>query len=414
MTSSLIDNITFPVQIKHALTYFTELWEKADTNPAELGQHHTKKEKLEREKKLNLLINDLNKEKNSAKEKSVEETKELFSLFKRFFFTLLDLNKQDSFDLFSREVELVTENFVKQARAFDPSLKKKEIFQACRNVWIMTGLQEFFGIKIELTPSILAYSLLYPLSDNYLDNESISIEEKIAFNKRLSQCLGGEKIKPLNLNEEKIYNLIKKIESQFPRSGFPLVYESLLSIHSAQKRSLKLNQSNGRLSKHKIRNIVFEKGGTSVVADGYLVAGNLQPSETKSLFGYGVYLQLLDDIQDIKQDLKNSTRTIFSSSVFNNYLDNLTNRTFWFGQKVMAEMSTVNKKNDNSFIDVMNKSLNMLLIESVCLSDKHFTKSYINYIENFSPITFKKLKKLRSDSSPEKFSYLSTLDKTSH
>lgn len=44
------------------------------------------------------------------------------------------------------------------------------------------------------------------------------------------------------------------------------------------------------------------KGGASLLADGYLVRGELGPGEAELCFGYGVFLQLLDDLQDVAAD----------------------------------------------------------------------------------------------------------------
>ena len=90
-------------------------------------------------------------------------------------------------------------------------------------------------------------------------------------------------------------------EEQYNRIDFPEVYQSLYAIQKGQTDSLKLLKSNG-LSENEIRRVCFEKGGASVLADGYLVAGKLTKKEEQALFGYGVYLQLLDDIQDLFLD----------------------------------------------------------------------------------------------------------------
>ncbi len=62
------------------------------------------------------------------------------------------------------------EKFITTARKENPQLKDEEIFQALRNVWIMNSLQIYWGLPVEMTPSVYAYSMLYPYTDNFLDN----------------------------------------------------------------------------------------------------------------------------------------------------------------------------------------------------------------------------------------------------
>lgn len=45
----------------------------------------------------------------------------------------------------------------------------------------MIAFQLIMGIKIELTTSIFGYNMLYPYTDNVIDNPNISKEEKKQF-----------------------------------------------------------------------------------------------------------------------------------------------------------------------------------------------------------------------------------------
>ena len=76
--------------------------------------------------------------------------------------------------IFSDEMLMSTKDFVRKAWIFDPELGNHEMFQALRNVWIMLGLQSFFGKEVKITPSLLGYSLLYPYTDNLIDDAAIS------------------------------------------------------------------------------------------------------------------------------------------------------------------------------------------------------------------------------------------------
>ena len=86
----------------------------------------------------------------------------------------------------------ITEKFIDKVKAFDPKMGVYDIFQAIRNVWIMNSIQILFDMEVKLTPSIFSYSMLYPYSDNYLDDSSISVGDKIEFNKKFRRWLTGE------------------------------------------------------------------------------------------------------------------------------------------------------------------------------------------------------------------------------
>src|SRR5208282_5862747 len=106
------------------------------------------------------------------------------------------------------EAELITNHFLpvgtqlgRWARKFDPTLSNADTIQACRNAWSCCGLQALLGQPMELTPSILAYSLLYPYSDNYLDHPGLSTANKLQFSERFRQRLYGEPLLPADPRE---------------------------------------------------------------------------------------------------------------------------------------------------------------------------------------------------------------------
>ncbi len=215
----------------------------------------------------------------------------------------------------------VAEEFIKAAKKKDSELKPEEIFQALRNVWIMNSLQIFWGLPLKMTPSVYAYSMLYPYTDNFLDNPDLRNDEKIEFNNRLYRVLDGEKLIPKDFIEEKVFSLVSQIESQYNRDTYQQVFESLRLIQEAQAESMK--QDNDEiLTGDKILPISFFKGGTSVLADAFLVKGNLNIEEMHFAFTYGTFLQLLDDLQDAESDKKINHQTLFSIKGDNELIDN--------------------------------------------------------------------------------------------
>ena len=122
-------------------------------------------------------------------------------------------------------MELLTEDFLpvgtklaRWARRFDESLSMADIIQANRNAWTACGLQPLLGERMELTPSILGYSLLYPYTDNFLDRTDVSGEEKRRFGERFRRRLEGERSCGRECGHEAaLWALVGLIEGQYSR-----------------------------------------------------------------------------------------------------------------------------------------------------------------------------------------------------
>jgi hypothetical protein len=140
--------------------------------------------------------------------------------------------------IFSPEFFAVTRDFARRSRDFNRRMEAASVAQALRNVWVMNMLQMFLGRKPLLSPSVFAYSMLYPYTDNYLDRPGISRKSKEAACKRLGLRLLGIPLEPLEPHEAAVFRLIVMIEDEFPRTEFPEVHESLLAIHAGQVHSL--------------------------------------------------------------------------------------------------------------------------------------------------------------------------------
>lgn len=229
----------------------------------------------------------------------------------------------------------------------------------------------------------------------------ISGKEKQDFSVRFNQRLHGEKVKPENFTEEQLFRLLAFFEDEFSRNEYPEVYESLYAIQKGQTDSLRLVNENA-LSDLSTKTICFEKGGASVLADGYLVAGKLTKEQERALFGYGVYLQLLDDIQDVNEDAFAKTKTMFTGTEKQN-IGKSVNQTINFGRSVLEEMKCFPGAKDGNFLKLMNRSLETMIIESVGLNNTWYTVEYLNYLEKFSPLHFEFVRKKKAQSKSQRF-----------
>ena len=283
--------------------------------------------------------------------------------------------------------EIIAE-FSEQARSFDPEISGEDIYQASRNVWSMNFMQLLLGLPVQLTPAIFAYSMLYPYTDNYLDDPSISPKLKLDFNLRFNQRLKGEPAQTANSSEEKIWRLIEIVESQFDRQSCPQVYESLSAIQEAQTRSLSLIKSGADPYEIDVLGISIEKGGTAVLADGYLVAGDLTESQRSFMFGYGVFTQLMDDQEDVEHDMKAGLNTVFSLTAHHWPLDRVTNRTFHLAANVLNCMDNFEGAEISTVKELFSRGIDLILIDAAGRNRSYYSWEYLSQLERYFPFRF--------------------------
>ena len=274
-----------------------------------------------------------------------------------------------------------------EARRFDPRLSTADVYQASRNLWTAGALQILLGRPAELTPALFAYSLLYPYTDNHLDDPTASLAAKRAFNRNLRRRLCGLPVAPANHREHKVCALVDRIESQYDRARYPGLYRSLLAIQKAQEESLGLRRE-ARLAPAELLRGVVAKGGASVLADGYLAAGRLTPEQEEFSFGWGVLLQFGDDLQDVLEDLAGGTATLFSESAGRQPLDHLTNRVFEFGDAVFARLRGFRAPGTGPVKQFIRNNAATLLITAAGAAHRLHTRSYIQALERHSPFRF--------------------------
>jgi len=276
----------------------------------------------------------------------------------------------------------------RRARRFDPGAGTADILQASRNAWTACALQVLLGGRMQLTASIFAYSMLYPYTDNYLDSPRVPREAKMGFSARFGRRLAGEAVAPENHHEEMIWRLVELIEGQYDRAGWPQVFESLLGIHKAQQNSIALLRRGTGSPGIEVVRLSFDKGGASVLADGYLAAGALSPQEAQFVFGWGVLLQLADDLQDVREDCRDGMLTVFSEIAGREPLDRRTNRTLHFARRVMRWMGGLAGPECQALKEMVERSSGSLLIRAAGEAPDLYTSDYLAALETHSPFRF--------------------------
>ncbi len=290
--------------------------------------------------------------------------------------------------LFTGEALEATRQFIRQARAFAPAITDQSLFQALRNLWVTHSVQLFLRAPIALSPALFAYSMLYPWTDNCLDDLRLDRAAKLAFGDWLTLRLSGANAPPRDLHSEQVGRLMGMIERLYPRAEFPAVYLSLLAIHHAQMRSLDQQDAARTWDEQALLNLSIAKGGASVLTDACLVRGSLTDDEAEFMFAYGVVLQLMDDVQDLRDDLANRHATIFTRQTGVGPLDEVTTRLWAFTQKVLWSFSRFASAQPCSLKSLIQDNLRLLLVQTVARNHEFYTPDFVSRVEAASPVRF--------------------------
>lgn len=297
----------------------------------------------------------------------------LFQKVKEFMIETLEIDAWVCDELFDEAYYNSSVEFMQRARAFKTEMPFEDIFQALRNVWVINSMQIYMGVDVKLTDAVFAYSMLYPLTDNYLDDPKISKEEKQSFNKRFYNKIKNNEDSPRNAHEKDIFYMINLIEKDFPREHYKDVYKSLLGILDAQDKSLS-QQDIDTLFDIDLLGYTFYKGGTSVLVDAYLVKGTLTEREAFLAYGYGVILQIADDLQDIDEDIKNNHNTMMNIQARYNQLDDIFLKYERFIELYFKECYDSITKKQEALKILLSTSVEVLVLGGIFKNKKYFSR----------------------------------------
>jgi hypothetical protein len=289
--------------------------------------------------------------------------------------------------LFNRDGLEATRAFVRAAKSFDPDLKDESLFQALRNLWIVNTIQLLLDQPLSVSPAIFGYSMLYPWTDNYLDDPSLPAPSKLAFGEWLEQRLGGAAADPADAHAAQVSQLVALIEGCFPRAGFAEVYLSLQAIHHAQMASLRQQRSAHGMSGRELLRTTFQKGGASVLPDAYLAAGSLSEAEAEFMFGFGALLQLIDDLQDLQADLANGHSTLFAQPA-GGLLDGATTRLWSFAQAVLWSPGPFDAPKHRPVKELIQESCKLMVLQAVARNQRLYSPDFAAQLEAASPFRF--------------------------
>ena len=356
---------------------------------------YSRRQQREREKAYDRALKEVERETRQARRIGSQRVNDrIVASFARFSAMALDLD--------DRAVTLLTYDFLpvgtglaRWSKQFDSGLSNADIVQACRNAWTACGLQPLLGAPMGITPAIVGYSLLYPYTDNYLDQLSLSRDQKLRFTHRFRSRLRGEPIAAQTPHEASVWYLVQLIEEQFPRIRYPRIFDALLAIHQAQEESIVQLGASGGLADDEILRISCAKGGTSVLADAYLVRGELDESEIQFAFLWGVLLQLGDDLQDVQEDLERGSDTLFTRAIRRGLtLDNLVAQLLNMSDRVSAEMDAL-PNGDRTLKSLLRMSWRSLILMAAAQARRYFSPAFLDSLETRSPFRFSFLRARR-------------------
>jgi hypothetical protein len=329
--------------------------------------------------------------------------------FARFSASALDLPAEAT-QILTHDFLPVGVSLARWARRFDANLSMPDIIQACRNAWTACGLQPLLGERVRITPSILGYSLLYPYSDNYLDSEDISSQEKVQFCERFRERLRGDALIPINSREAALWTMVQLIEGEYPRADCPQVFDCLLAIHQAQEESITQVSTSALCEANELLRVSCAKGGTSVLADACLARGWLSEEESRFAFEWGVLLQLGDDLQDVCEDMQRGSDTLFSRAAAQSQpLDGLVMQLLHFADRVGARMDGL-LHGSATLRNLLKMSWRSLIVGAVANSHEFFSPEFLREAERSSPFRFAFLRARRERLSSRQGLYATLFD----
>lgn len=273
----------------------------------------------------------------------------------------------------------ITCSFIKDARSFDASMSLENIGQAMRNVWIFMLLEKLFDHPLRYHKAIFAYSMLYPYTDNFLDDTNITLAKKQAFNDWFTKRLQGKENLHVADDVRHIHRLIEMIEDVFPREQYQNVYTALLLIQQGQCKSLLQTQTSDQKT---IMRISIEKGAASVIADGMLIKGELNAMQYQFCVEYGYMLQIADDIQDQKEDIAICHHTLASILTKKQERKALANQVLHYIQDVVWSRCPIQEEHVRSCII---QSCTQLLISSILKNAMLYPSAYIHQLKQYLP-----------------------------
>lgn len=285
---------------------------------------------------------------------------------------------QPTIDAFAEEIF----EFLRHVRKFAPELTFTDIGQAIRNYIVYAMFKKIHNDNSGFSRSGFGYSMLYPFTDNYIDNNKCTSEEKQAYNRMIHEKINGHSVKPTTHHQSKTCDLLQAIDEEYPREYATGAQQLLLMMLEAQEFSIRQQYRELPLSKEERLDISIYKGGISVLIDRFFVKKEITETDLYFYLEFGFFLQMADDLQDIKEDSSVGHSTLFTLDLRPEKPEKVVNQLLHFLNNIMENY----KADNNQFKNFILSASNLLILSSVVGSKEFFSRKYLNMIENYLPI----------------------------
>ncbi len=281
--------------------------------------------------------------------------------------------------------------FLRQVRTFAPEISLEDIGQAIRNYIVFIMFKEIHQAPAGFSNAAFGYSMLYPFTDNYIDG-TVSVQEKQQYNIMIRNQIKQNPIKTTTLHEKKTCQLLDMIEAEFPVADDTSMEMLLEMMLDAQVDSLKQQSSEYALSYEDRLDISICKGGLSVFIDRLLIKHPIAAEDLDFYLGFGLYLQLADDLQDIEEDYTNGSQTIFTCNLQQEAVEKTINQLLQFVTNLVNHFSFTSKELQEFVLYASQQ----LIFTSVVRSRKYVSEAFLCKIEQYLPVTMQYYEESRS------------------
>jgi len=301
---------------------------------------------------------------------------------------------QQSLGIFQDELKA----FLVHAREFAPELSIEEIGQAIRNYVVYMMFNEMNQIRPGFSMAAFGYSMLYPFTDNYIDNPQCSDRDKILYNQIIRDKIAGMEVHPDSTHQQKTCELLSAIESEYPRDSDSAIFSLLSMMLEAQEDSLRQQSKGTSLSLSERLDISLYKGGISVLIDRFFVRKEITEDDLLFYLGFGFFLQLADDLQDIREDSAAGHQTVLTVDESRGYKEKTVNRMLHFVHQLLHDFQAEN----DVFKNFVLLNCYQLIYSSAVGSREFFSHEYLEKLEKYFPVTYPFLEKMNKSKNENK------------
>lgn len=351
--------------------------------------HEQSREPLTEEEWAECLIVKTTKEEKHKNQKVLENFIKKARNGKFDFQYLLDneqfvlLEKYMGSELFAQYITSMCQ-FFRGVRTFDPSITAPWVWQALRNYLIYGTIVGMEAGEQGCHDAIMGYSLLYPYTDNYIDNPDISNSDKIEFNQMIEDTLKGKEIKPTDPLQDKIIKCLlmgMNYREGSKKEASSALLLLMLDAQAYSTRFMGYSKEDYRTKKDDIIRMLGYKGGVSVLNDYFFSIPKIDLNGIIFYLQFGFILQLADDIQDIPGDIASKTPTLYSM------VDSVKEREANFYQLIRfirAAFQGYEAKNEQMRLFMLRSTM-LLCMLTIIRSEDEFSDEFNHYMDDYIP-----------------------------